>query len=313
VALAVRRDHRNAAGASVTDHVDSSVQVIELPRRLFTRRALTRAIEAFRPDIIHCHLRRAARLVARINPDCATVATLHIGVNGPHFARIGGLVCNARWQMQQLPPSYGGLVYKANNSLVPQRRLSPPEIAAIRAGLDVPAGAVLVGGVGRLARSKGWDTLIRAVRSRPELNNLRVVIAGSGSAEASLRKLIGGDGRIRLLGHRKDVKELYQAFDVFVCPSRFEPLPRVMLEAMDAGTPVIASSADGCRELVEDYGGDLFDVDDVQTLADLLAAYVLHRRPRTQIDLRAHHIEEANAAIVDFYRRLIEARQQTRR
>src|SRR3546814_1332434 len=53
-------------------------------------------------------------------------------------------------------------------------------------------------------------------------------------------------------GWRKDLKDVYQSLDLFVCPSRFEPLPRVMLEAYDAGVPVISSDAGGCPELVEE-------------------------------------------------------------
>jgi glycosyltransferase involved in cell wall biosynthesis len=246
--------------------------------------------------------------VAQINPPCATVSTLHIGVNGPHFARMGGLICNARWQLKDVPPGFTGLVHKANNSLVPNRQLTRREVAELRASLGVQPGEVLVGGVGRLSPVKGWDTLIAAVRQHPELTTLRLAIFGAGSAEAALKAQAAGDARISLPGYRQDVKDLYQAFDLFVCPSRFEPLPRVMLEAMDAGTPVIASDADGCRELVEDYGGALFPIGDVEQLGQRLVEHLAQPLQRTQIDLSAHHVEVANQANVDFYHRVMAAR-----
>ena len=51
--------------------------------------------------------------------------------------------------------------------------------------------------------------------------------------------------RVTLTGFRRDVKDLYQAFDVFVCPSSYEPFGRVIIEALDGGTPVIAALTGG--------------------------------------------------------------------
>ena len=315
VGLVVRRSHRSRDSVSVLDHIDPRVQVQVVPDRFFTQWQLGRALRRFAPDIVHCHLRRATRLVARLRPDAASVSTLHIGVNGPHFAAMGGLVCNARWQLGDVPPGYTGLVHKANNSLTPHRRLSADAVLALRADLGVAPGDVLVGGVGRLHPVKGWDTLIQAFRRLPAaspFDRARLRIFGAGSAEASLQARAAGDARIALPGFRRDVKDLYQAFDIFVCPSRFEPLPRVVLEAMDAGTPVVASSADGCRELIEDHGGDLFPIGDVDALAALLQRHVAQPPPRTRIDLQAHHVPVANAAMLDFYRRVIDARPARR-
>jgi glycosyltransferase involved in cell wall biosynthesis len=142
----------------------------------------------------------------------------------------------------------------------------------------------------------------------PQLQRLRLVICGQGSDAAALRARAANDVRIVLPGFRSDVKDLYQAFDVFVCPSRFEPLPRVMLEAMDGGVPVIASDADGCRELIEDHGGDLFPAGNVAALAALLADHAAMPRARTSIDLSAHHVAVANAATEAFYQRLLARR-----
>ncbi|MDH4051106.1 MAG: glycosyltransferase [Rubrivivax sp.] len=306
--LAVRDDHRKG-GASVVDHVDPRVRVVALPRLLLTQWKLARLVRDFGPDVIHCHLRRSTRLVSRIETAAVKVSTLHIGFNGRHFHGMDGLVCNARWQIAQLPPEFKGVAHKANNSLLPQRRLPADAVAALRAGLGAQPGDFVVGGVGRLAHVKGWDTLIDAVRALPQLAQVKVFIFGQGSDEAALKARTGGDPRIALPGFRPDVKDLYQAFDVFVCPSRFEPLPRVMLEALDAGTPVIASDADGCRELIEDYGGDLFPIGDAAALAALLADHVARPRGRREVDLAAHHVDAANAAMEAFYQRLLARRR----
>src|SRR3546814_3589798 len=95
-------------------------------------------------------------------------------------------------------------------------------------------------------------------------------------------------------------KDVYQSLDLFVCPSRFEPLPRVMLEAYDAGVPVISSDAGGCPELVEEHGGDLFPREDVPALIALLERHARERAPRRQVDLSAHPVDSAVAAMLDF-------------
>lgn len=307
VILAVRRDHRKA-GASVVDHLDPHVRVVELPPHVLTQWCLTSLVSELAPDVIHCHLRRGTRLVSRIGTRAVKVSTLHIGFNGRHFHRMDGIVCNARWQVREVPGDFRGLVHKANNSLIPHQRLDADKVAALRASVGAAPGDFLVGGVGRLSHVKGWDTLIDGVRALPQLAQLKLVIFGQGRDEAELKRRADGDARITLPGFRPDVKDMYQAFDVFVCPSRFEPLPRVMLEAMDASTPVIASGADGCRELIEDYGGDLFPIGDVAALTALLADHAAHPRGRTAIDLTVHHVAAANAANEAFYQRLLARR-----
>src|SRR3546814_12474770 len=79
-----------------------------------------------------------------------------------------------------------------------------------------------------------------------------------------------------------------------------------MLEAYDAGVPVISSDAGGCPELVEEYGGDLFPREDVPALIALLERHARERAPRRQVDLSAHHVDSAVAAMLDFYLRVID-------
>jgi glycosyltransferase involved in cell wall biosynthesis len=309
VMLAVRRSHRGPTGASVLDHLDRRVQVSVLPDRLFTGRALARAMAAFGPDIVHCHLRRGTRLTAAIDPPAALVATLHLDFNSRAYGAMDGLICNARWQLRELPASYRGLTFKAHNSLLPHRRLDAAERAAVRAGLGAGPDDFLVGGAGRLTRKKGWDMLIDAFRAGDLPSGARLVLFGAGSAEGALRRRAGNDPRIRFGGWRSDLKDVYQALDLFVCPSRFEPLPRVMLEALDAGVPVVASDADGCRELVEDYGGELFTREDVPALTALLERHARARPSRHRPDLSAHHLDNAMAAMLAFYGQVIERKR----
>lgn len=303
VTLIVRADHRRR-GVSVLDHIDSRVNVIELRPRLFTLWQLRSSIKQIQPDVIHCHLRRSTRLVSKLNTSAASVSTLHIDANSPHFLKMDGLICNARWQVEGLPNHYKGKVHKAHNSLTPHPKLNEQKKLELRKQLNVTPETFLIGAVGRYHSSKGWETLIEAFKQTPS-RKAALLFFGAGRDESALKQLASGDSRIQFVGYRKDIKDLYQCFDLMVCPSRFEPLPRVMLEGYDAGTPLIASDAGGCKELIDDYGGVCTPVDNVDALAEALADAIACPPKRTNVDLSAHYVENANAEIVRFYRAII--------
>ena len=303
----LRSGHRGAGGASIRDHLDPAVQVIEIGP-WWQRRAVSGALASFVPQIVHAHLRRATRLLAHIQPRPPTIATLHLTVNGPHFAAMEGLICIAAWQRRDIPVGYRGRIFDINESMIPARRLSVVEIAARRAEFGVAEDEYLIGGVGRLARSKGFDLLIEAFE-RAALPTARLVILGDGRERARLARQARAAGeRVQLAGYRAEVKDYYQAFDLFVCPSRREPLGRVVLEALDAGTPVLASATDGPAELLARHGGDLVPVGDVAALAVRLRHHFEARTARTARDLSAYHIDTVARETLAAYRELTDKR-----
>ena len=117
------------------------------------------------------------------------------------------------------------MVFKANNSLVPHRRLDQTEIATLREQYGVKEQEVFIGAVGRLIHNKGWDTLIKAVKGLSKSRSIKLVLFGNGGLEEELKHLAKGDERIQFAGFVANIKDLYQAFDLAPCPSRFEPLP----------------------------------------------------------------------------------------
>ena len=140
------------------------------------------------------------------------------------------------------------------------------------------AAAVLPGSprllaMGRLHRNKGFDTLIRAMALVP---GEHLSIAGEGPERAALQALaqeFGVAERVHLLGWREDAGALLAACDLFLCPSRHEPLGNVVLEAWSAARPVIAAAAQGPSELVaEGETGLLVPVDAVEPLAAAINA-----------------------------------------
>ena len=127
--------------------------------------------------------------------------------------------------------------------------------------------------MGRLHRNKGFDTLIRALALVP---GAHLSIAGEGPERAALQALARECGvaeRVHLLGWREDTGALLAACDLFICPSRHEPLGNVVLEAWSAARPVIAAAAQGPSELIaEGETGLLVPVDAVEPLAATINA-----------------------------------------
>lgn len=126
---------------------------------------------------------------------------------------------------------------------------------AVRRELDVSSADFLWLAVGRLEPIKDYPTLLRAMAAlRDPMSPARLRIAAEGSHRPTLEAMIddlGLSGTVRLIGVRDDVPELLSAADALVLPSLWEGLPNVVLEAMAAGIPVVATGRGGTTELVE--------------------------------------------------------------
>jgi glycosyltransferase involved in cell wall biosynthesis len=154
-----------------------------------------------------------------------------------------------------------------------QRVESRREIVRREMGLR-PAD-VVIGAVGRLERQKRFDLLIEAFQPLAGRHqDLRLVIVGDGSLRRELAAQIAAANlgqSCTLLGHRLDVADLHNAFDVFVQASEYEGTPNAVLEAMAMGTPIVATDVGGTRELAShDVHALLVAPRDVPGLRDAL-------------------------------------------
>jgi glycosyltransferase involved in cell wall biosynthesis len=126
--------------------------------------------------------------------------------------------------------------------------------------------------VGRLAKEKGVDVLLRAARGL----DANVVIAGTGPQEEALRA-IAPEGT-RFLGHvdRDDLPAWYASADLLVLPSLAEPWGMPLNEGAAAGLPLVSTDASGAaHELIEDgVNGFRVPAGDVGALHDALARLV---------------------------------------
>ncbi len=128
------------------------------------------------------------------------------------------------------------------------------ERTAQKAALGVPESALLVGAVGRLSRQKSPQDFVRmAAMLHSRLPDVHFVWIGSGPLQESMRRLrsdLGLDGVLHFTGQHSDVPALLPALDCFVLPSLWEGFPIVLLEAMAAGVPAVATHIPGNDEAI---------------------------------------------------------------
>jgi len=172
-----------------------------------------------------------------------------------------------RWAYQVLSVTEFSMHYLLS------RRLPPGKITVIHNGipdLKVAGGSrselrrkwgigendFVIGSTSRLDEVKGLSFLIEAFQSvAAKLPHLRLVMVGTGTIEADLRRCVSEKGltdRAVFTGFRSDIPACLDAFDLFVLPSLAEYHSIALLEAMRAGKPIIATSVGGNTESVRD-------------------------------------------------------------
>lgn len=137
----------------------------------------------------------------------------------------------------------------------PFRDAPPTTGRALRHQWGVPDNAMLVGFVGRLVPQKAIDTLLRAfaVALRQATSPIWLAIVGNGPLEGVLRQQASEFGianRVIWAGFHEDMPPVMRAFDVFTLTSIYEGFGLVLVEAMAAGLPVVATRAGAIPEII---------------------------------------------------------------
>jgi glycosyltransferase involved in cell wall biosynthesis len=224
---------------------------------------LFRAFQRSRPDIVHCHNKSAtisAAAAARLTGARAVISTRH-GMGARPFRLRPELkfwltaaalcdrvvtVCDAA--RQNMLPAARSIAHKVVT--IPNGAHPPRDGTA-----EIPAksGFTLVS-VGRLARAKAFDSLLRAVdAARHAVPDLELWIVGGGEEAAALARLCAEldlGSVVRFCGERRDVGTWLRGADLFVLASTSEGLPISLLEAMAAGLPAIVTDVGALPELV---------------------------------------------------------------
>ncbi len=144
-----------------------------------------------------------------------------------------------------------------------------------RGSFGISEGDILIGSVGRIAKMKGNETVVRAlVNVRKSFPNAKLALVGDGDDRARLEQLsreLGIGDAVIFTGWQNNVANAYAAFDAVVFPTYFEALGYVTYEALYYGKPLIASLTGGIPEYIKDgYNGLLVQPANEKEWADTI-------------------------------------------
>lgn len=270
-----------------------------------TPRGLKREIASFKPDVVMTWMNRATKMCPK--GDFTHVARLGGYYDLKYYRGCDHLIGNTEdicdylvregWPQERV-------------HYLPNFVYAEEAVPASREEHYTPAVAPLILAMGRLHENKAFDVLLEAVRRVPDVY---LWLAGEGPLRDELKRQaedLGIKPRVRFLGWRDDTAALLRACDLFVCPSRHEPLGNVVIEAWAQGRPVIAADSYGPGTLIENMQtGVLVPVDDVRSMADAIKAVIRDENLRHRIAEAGHaaYLESfTEQAVVEQYIRFFE-------
>lgn len=231
---------------------------------------ISREIRNFKPDVVLTWMNRATKLTPAGKGKFVKVARLGGYYDLKYYRDCDHLVGNTQDIVDYLVKE-GWPADRAHYlpNFVDAHQMPPVS----RAELSTPDDAPLLLSMGRLHENKAFDTLLRALARAP---GVYLWIAGEGPLRKDLEKLaetLGVRPRVRFLGWRNDTAALLATCDVYVCPSRHEPLGNVVLEGWAQARPVIAANSQGPGALIEqDENGLLCPIDDHEEMSRAIKA-----------------------------------------
>lgn len=283
---------------------------------VFTPYRLRKIIEGFKPHIVQTWMSRAAQRTPK----------WEAGMKIPRYlivSRLGGYYKVSHFKQSDyfttITPDIrrhlieGGIAperVRHINNFAETEELTRP---LRRKDFDTPEDAPLLLALGRLHQAKAFDTLLKSIVNVPEAY---LWIAGEGDDRDSLEKLaanLGISNRVRFLGWRDDRAALFDAADIFVFPSRYEPFGTVFVQAWAQKVPLVTTASDGPRQYVQDgQDGLMVAIDDGAALTAALQRVIgdedLRRRlaengfRRYQNEFTKEH---AIGAYLDFYHEVL--------
>ena len=166
---------------------------------------------------------------------------------------------------------------------------TPVERITARARLGLN-GDLHLGWIGRLSSEKGPDVMVEAMRYLSDLP-LTLSFIGDGPDRTSLVGRINGLGladRVRFHGRVSNAASLLRAFDGIALSSRTEGTPMVLLEAMRAGVPIVATRVGGIPDMLSDDQALLVKPDDPEALAAAIRSALVNPKASAERSMRAH-------------------------
>lgn len=183
-----------------------------------------------------------------------------------------------------------------------QQKFNPARsLKDIRSELGIPKDAVLILFLARFTGQKQPLTMIRAFcKAASQNSQLRLLMVGDGDQKREADALVAQSGmseKIYMQSFRQDVPDILAAADIYVLPSLWEGLPLGLLEAMAMGKAVIASKADGTKEVIRhNTNGIMVNVEHLES--EVTAALL---QLASDASLRTRLGQEARATVSSTY------------
>lgn len=166
----------------------------------------------------------------------------------------------------------------------------PVDKSAKRRQLGIPDTCRIIGTAARLNGIKNIPMMLRVLKIvLLQVPEAMLVIAGQGGEEQRLKDMaveLGVADKVRFIGLRFDLPEIYQLFEVFLLTSFSEGISITLLESMAAGVPSVVTDVGGnCEVVVEAETGFLVPIDDDRQMAQRVCTLLLHHEESTQMGL----------------------------
>lgn len=305
VTMLLRRAGAEARADAIAHRLATAVRQIIVPDLLAGWHA-RRALRRMPLDIAHAHLSGGCRALKGLRSAAGPLrlATLHIHYKPQQHAELDGLIAIAPWQLEAIPAPLRARSVQIDNWTIPVVP-SAAARARLRQAFGIAEDALVFGALGRVERSKGLDVLVEAWRRAALPPDARLVIVGQGGAWRALRA--AAPESVLMPGFTDVPRDWLEAFDVLVSAARSEPFGLVLLEAMSAGLPLLATASEGASHLRALIPFPLVPRDDPDALAAALREAHAAHPARRAYPLQRFSLAERTRDIEDFYRRLLQS------
>ncbi|MGH2443899.1 MAG: glycosyltransferase, partial [Chloroflexota bacterium] len=186
----------------------------------------------------------------------------------------------------------------------------PMDRKLAKRALDLPLDVPVIGMVASFCARKRWDVFLEAVEKVNAGHAVTAICVGDGELRGQMEeyaRALGIEQQVRFLGVRADVPNMMAAMDVFVLSSDDEGMPNVVMQAMAAGLPVVATDAGGTDEIVSTgKTGFLVDRGDSETLAQKICTLLEQPELMAEFGRAGRQLVERDFTFTKSVKRMVE-------
>lgn len=287
--------------SSIAWRVDPNVTVHKVgrPIRQWTFLQVRTLIKKLSPDIVHTHLKAASKSVKGLPATFTCLATMHIDYAAAEHDHLKGLIAITPFQQRRVA-EFSKVPAVQIDNWVSGFSATAEEAQLLRRKFGVKDSDILIGSLGRLESSKRPDMMIEACEFL-NASNVRIAVIGAGREEPALR---ARHPKVIMPGYSAQPKVWMRAFDIFVSSAELEPFGLVFLEAMQAGTPIVATATEGARHLANTTEFTLTPLDDLATLKVAIKRQVELAPRRVEYSLEKYGVAQKSQQVLAFYQQL---------